>query len=72
VFITDTTNGQVRWVNFLGKPETGENSKHGNYELLGKHHDTLFVKFSAYDVPSSVYAITFKDLSKASLDDLLV
>ena len=34
------------------------------------HKDTLIIRFSAYDTPTQIYAVSFKSLDKSTLSDL--
>ncbi len=59
MYIVDTDTKEVRWFDFMKNGNA--DSRYGEYDLVRKFKDSLIVSFSAFDSPTALYLINFKN-----------
>ncbi len=65
VYLVDLETREVRWLNFLHKESVFD----GDYELQRVYKNTIVVRYSSYNQPTQIYAVTF-DMAGESLQEL--
>lgn len=65
VYLVDLETREVRWLNFLHKESVFD----GDYELQRVYKNTIVVRYSSYNQPTQIYAVTF-DMAAESLKEL--
>ena len=55
VYIVDLETNEVKWLNFLNKDSVFD----GDYELQRLYQNNLIIRYSAYNYPTQIYAVTF-------------
>ena len=68
-YIVDLDGKELQWLNFLGKDDARK--MEGEYELQKIEGSTAFIKYSAYQQPPQIYAVTFRNLDAPNLTELL-